>query len=179
MIADGVNNLFDTSMIKFDVRRDKRSYYWFSSDGQFYVEDDYPFHQPDTWFSDDTTGHDEEDNDPWHSNLEGHLYGADYPGFQAEWYTDFLWGGPWDGGAQKLNMKEWVRCVLGGGEAETIQTLTMSGAFADGTLASDAYTWHSFACVVSNATGFARCPSNNCENEITTGNIFWGMTPSW
>lgn len=104
------------------------------------------------WESDDTSGDDEKDNNPWDGN--GHLYGNDAPGStgQGDWFVS------------KLNMREWVRVALGGN----------SGEF--GTRCSDCQYWRAFRSL--RYTGSDWVNDNTYDNELEVSNAFWGSVPT-
>lgn|GEM_PF-2319167 len=103
-----------------------------------------------SWESDDG-GQGDEDNNPWDGN--GHVYGTDQPGIN----------GTGDARVQKMNMREWVRVGLD------------STTGPNGTICSDYYYWHTFVSIRKNGANWEL--DNTYDNEIPSGNSYWGNIP--
>lgn len=152
LISDGNNNLFNKADVRWDVSRDKRVRKWKGTSGasgtSWVLHDD-----RDHWHSDDS--HDsEEDNDPWDGN--GHLYGVDSPSFRPP--------STWIGYVKKLRMREWVRCMIGGGAARL------------GSRCSDYQYWHCYRSFQKSGGTWSES-SDFDGNEIVSGDPGWGNTP--
>jgi hypothetical protein len=104
------------------------------------------------WATDATADGSEKDNIPWDGN--GHVYGNDAPSFDLAGFQKVV---------KKMNMREWVRIGIG-------QPAT------DGETASDYRLWHVFRAIKQQ--GNNAVDDADFENEVKTGNVFWGTVPA-